>query len=74
VGQVFDTLRPLERRATHKNGHPHYIMRILPYRAPDSTISDTLVTFIDVSSMVQAEQHQRLLVDELNHPSETCRP
>ena len=42
-------------------------MRILPYRAPDSTVSGTLITFIDVTSIVQAEQHQRLLVDELNH-------
>ena len=45
----------------------HYLMRILPYRAPDSTVDGTLVTFVDVSSIVQAEQHQRLLVDELNH-------
>ena len=42
-------------------------MRILPYRAPDSTVSGTLITFIDVTGIVQAEQHQRLLVDELNH-------
>ena len=26
-----------------------------------------LVTFVDVTSIVQAEQHQRLMVDELNH-------
>ena len=26
-----------------------------------------LVTFVDVTQIVQAEQHQRLLVDELNH-------
>ena len=67
VNQVLQTLQPLERRATHKNGQTHYIMRILPYREPDSTVSGTIITFIDVTGIIQAEQHQRLLVDELNH-------
>jgi two-component system CheB/CheR fusion protein len=64
---VLETLQPLERRVTRKDERAHYIMRILPYRTPDSTVSGTLITFIDVTGIVQAEQHQRLLVDELNH-------
>jgi len=67
VRHVLDTLDPLERRVTREDQQAHYIMRILPYRAPDSTVSGTLVTFLDVTSIVQAEQHHRLLVDELNH-------
>ena len=67
VVRVLETLQPLERRLTRKDERAHYIMRILPYRAPDSTVSGTLITFIDVTGIVQAEQHQRLLVDELNH-------
>lgn len=67
VSQVINTLKPLERRIPHKNGQSHYIMRILPYRGPDSQIGGTIITFIDVTSVVAAEQHQRLLVDELNH-------
>jgi two-component system, chemotaxis family, CheB/CheR fusion protein len=67
VLRVLETLQPLERRVTRKDGRAHYIMRILPYRTPDSTVSGTLITFIDVTGIVQAEQHQRLLVDELNH-------
>ena len=27
----------------------------------------SLITFVDVTGIVQAEEHQRLLVDELNH-------
>jgi two-component system, chemotaxis family, CheB/CheR fusion protein len=42
-------------------------MRILPYRTPDSLIDGSLITFVDVTSIVRAEEHQRLLVDELNH-------
>ena len=67
VRAVLDSLEPLERRVTRRDGSKHYIMRILPYRAQNSAVDGTLVTFVDVTSIVQAEQHQRLLVDELNH-------
>ena len=67
VRQVLTELEPLERRVVRDDDATHYLMRILPYRTPDSTVDGTLVTFVDVTSMVQAEQHQRLLVDELNH-------
>jgi two-component system CheB/CheR fusion protein len=67
VGQVLDTLNPLERQVPSRDGHSHYILRILPYRGSDSAVSGTLVTFLDVSSVVRAEKQQRLLVDELNH-------
>ena len=67
VETVLDTLQPLERRVTRADRAVHYIMRILPYRAADSSVDGTLVTFLDVTSVVQAETHQRLLVDELNH-------
>jgi two-component system CheB/CheR fusion protein len=67
VATVLDTLLPLERRVTRDDGRMHYLMRILPYRSRESVVSGTLVTFLDVSSIVKAEEHQRLLVDELNH-------
>ena len=67
VRRVLDTLLPLERRVSREDGAMHYILRILPYRAPDSSIDGVLVTFLDVTSIVQAETHQRLLIDELNH-------
>ena len=67
VRSVLQTLEPLDRRVTHEDGQTHYVMRILPYRAPDSSVDGTLITFLDVTSIVQAETHQRLLVDELNH-------
>jgi len=34
----------------------HYIMRILPYREPDSAVSGVLVTFVDVTNIVEAEE------------------
>jgi two-component system CheB/CheR fusion protein len=67
VERVLNTLQPLERRLGRIDDQAHYLMRILPYRTPDSTVDGTVITFVDVTSIVQAEQHQRLLVDELNH-------
>ncbi len=67
TAHVLRTLAPFERQVTTLDGAKHYILRILPYRGSDSTVSGTLVTFVDVSTVVRAEQHQRLLVDELNH-------
>ncbi len=67
VRAVLETLEPLERRVTRRDGSKHYIMRILPYRGQNSAVDGTLVTFVDVTSIVQAEQQQRLLVGELNH-------
>lgn len=65
--QVLQTHEPLERRVSRDDDAAHYLMRILPYRSQDSAIDGTIVTFVDVTSIVAAEQHQRLLVDELNH-------
>ena len=67
TAHVLQTLAPFERQVSTLDGASHYILRILPYRGSDSTVSGTLVTFVDVSTVVRAEQHQRLLVDELNH-------
>ena len=65
--QVLQTLQPLERRVARKDGSTHYLMKILPYRNPESVADGVIITFVDVTSIVQAETHQRLLVDELNH-------
>ena len=67
VQTVLRTAQPLEKRVERQDASTHYLMRILPYRGPDNAIDGTLITFVDVTSIVRAEQHQRLLVDELNH-------
>jgi len=56
VAFVLSRLEPLERRVDRDDLATHYIMRILPYREPDSTVSGVLVTFIDVSNIVKAEE------------------
>ena len=64
---VLRTLEPMEKRIERQDGSAHYLMRILPYRGSDSAIDGSLITFSDVTSIARQEQHQRLLVDELNH-------
>ncbi len=67
VRTVLRTLQPMERRVERLDHSSHYLMRLLPYRGPDNAVDGSLITFVDVTSMVVAEQHQKLLVDELNH-------
>jgi two-component system CheB/CheR fusion protein len=68
IQRVFDTREPLERRVSGRSAKGmHYLMRILPYRAGDNTIDGVLVTFVDVNKVVAAEEHQLLLIAELNH-------
>ncbi|HEX3396867.1 MAG TPA: CheR family methyltransferase [Steroidobacteraceae bacterium] len=55
VTRVLETLQPMERQIASADHTAHYIMRLLPYREPDSTVSGALVTFVDVTSIVQAE-------------------
>jgi two-component system CheB/CheR fusion protein len=50
-----------------RDGSAHYLMRMLPYRTADNHIDGVLITFVDVTGLTQAEQHHRMLVDELNH-------
>ncbi len=69
VRQVLATLEPLERRLMRDDGVTHYLLRILPYRTPNGTVDGTLVTLVDVTMIVQAEQHQRQAEAQLAHLS-----
>jgi two-component system CheB/CheR fusion protein len=57
---------PVERRVSRRDGQAHYLMRLLPYR-DDVAVSGVIVTFFDISQMVQAERQQQTLIHELNH-------
>ena len=67
VRHVLNGQEPLELRVSRRDGSAHYLCRILPYRSPDSHVQGTLVTFVEVTSLVRAETQQRMLIDELNH-------
>jgi two-component system CheB/CheR fusion protein len=58
---------PVERKVARRDGCTHYLMRIVPYQTMYDKVNGAIITFLDVSDMVHAEERQRLLVAELNH-------
>ena len=64
---VFESGEVVERRVRRADDATTFLMRLLPYRGDRDAIEGVLVTFVDVSSVVQTEAHLRTMVDELNH-------
>jgi len=67
VQQVFGARQALERRVGRRDAAAHYLVRALPYWTGNDKIEGAVLTFIDVTSLAQAEEQQRVLVAELNH-------
>jgi two-component system, chemotaxis family, CheB/CheR fusion protein len=58
---------PLEKPVRSREGHRHYLMRILPYRNGRNEVEGLLLTFVDVTTLKTAEEQQHQLIGELNH-------
>lgn len=56
VRQVLLTLIPVRREVRLENQEIFYNMRILPYRTMDNVIDGVVLTFVDVTSLRQAQQ------------------
>jgi len=56
-----------ERSVSHANGNYYYLARILPYRGANNQIDGVLLTFVDVTNLVAAEEQQKVLAAELSH-------
>ncbi|HLO76627.1 MAG TPA: CheR family methyltransferase [Magnetospirillum sp.] len=67
VHAVVGTSEPIEQKVVRKDGSAHYLMRIVPYQTMYDKVNGAIITFLDVTDMVHAEERQRLLVAELNH-------
>jgi two-component system CheB/CheR fusion protein len=67
VRAVFERGEAIERNVRRRDGKAHYLMRILPYRAHGNVIEGVIVTFVEVTKLIEAEAHHRTLVEELNH-------
>ena len=66
VRRVLETQQPLERRVLRRDRTAHYLCRILLYRDPDGEVAGSLITFLEITSLVRV-QTQQMLIDELNH-------
>src|SRR5262245_50323904 len=67
IQSVLENGNPVDRRVHRKDGTAHFLMRILPYRGRNNLIDGVLITFVNVTNIVEAEAQQRTLVEELNH-------
>ena len=67
IRSVLERGETIERRVHRSDGKTHYLMRILPYRGRNNVTEGIVVTFFDVTKLVQAEEQQRTLMEELNH-------
>jgi two-component system CheB/CheR fusion protein len=67
VRRVLATGNKIERRIDRDGGSTHFLMGVFPYRNSDTRIDGVVVTFIDVTTLTQAEANERGLIAELNH-------
>lgn len=67
IWHVLNSRAAVERPVRMRHGKVFHLMRILPYRITNDEVDGALITFMDVTPMVAAEEQQRLLVAELNH-------
>nr|WP_321984617.1 CheR family methyltransferase [uncultured Lichenicoccus sp.] len=67
IAAVFARGEPIERSASHAEPAAHYLVRLAPYRDIQQVTEGVVISFIDVTSVTQAEARQRVLVAELQH-------
>ncbi len=67
VGAVFGSGETLERTIEQDGGAAHYLLRLAPYRDVDQKTEGVVLTFVDVTSLANAETHRKVLIAELNH-------
>jgi two-component system CheB/CheR fusion protein len=67
IRAVLDRGEKIEKRMTSEEGRVHYLMRILPFRTAGNKVSGALVTFVDISNVIKAEEYEKNLVNELDH-------
>ena len=59
---VLETLQPIEREVNTTDGRT-FILRVLPYRTTEDRISGLILTFVDITDRIGAEQ-ARLVSEE----------
>lgn len=67
IAGVFETGEPvIHHLARDTQGH-YYLARLIPYRDNGGRIQGVVVTLVDVTPLAEAEEHQKVLISELNH-------
>ena len=66
VAKVLNGQGPIERRTQTDDHAAHYLVRLAGYWN-ENKIEGVVVTFVDVTSLTNAEARQRVLIAELQH-------
>ncbi|MCI0151393.1 PAS domain-containing protein [Paraburkholderia sediminicola] len=67
IAAVFRTSHLRERQVSSRDGLAHFLVRLAPYHSGDRTTDGVVVTFVDVTGMMHAEERQNVLIAELQH-------
>lgn len=67
IREVFQTGGIYEHRLYREDEQTHYLVRITPYLSGKERVEGAVVTLVDVTTLAQAEEHQKVLIAELNH-------
>ena len=67
LGAVLAGGELIERSVSLADGKAHYLARIHPYRAKRNVIDGVVVTFVDATNIIIAEERQKVLSAELSH-------
>lgn len=67
IDSVFSTGTMLEHQLARDAQGQYFLLRLLPYRKDGGRTDGVVVTLIDVTRLAEAEEHQQVLISELNH-------
>ncbi|CAM2195922.1 two-component system, chemotaxis family, CheB/CheR fusion protein [Paraburkholderia kururiensis] len=67
IYKVLESQIVLERRISSLDNTQHYLVRLAPYRNGHRQADGVVVSFVDVTGMVHAEERQTMLIGELQH-------
>ncbi len=70
VALAFAGTRRVERRVQDLDRGLHYLVRLSPYRDANKRTQGVVVTFVNITSLMQSESRQQVLIAELQH--RTC--
>jgi two-component system, chemotaxis family, CheB/CheR fusion protein len=59
VALAIHALRVVERKLINPQSGAHYLVRVLPYRDPNDVIAGAVLTFLDITGVMQAEEALR---------------
>jgi two-component system, chemotaxis family, CheB/CheR fusion protein len=67
IDEVFRTGSTVEHQLPRAGNNKHYLARLIPYRGHGGSTDGVVVTLVDVTTLAEAEEHQQVLISELNH-------